>query len=317
MTGETSVEGRILPGTSMQALREMFTRAADTRGFAVLRQWTGENSRVTRAQTRLVYDDEGWTALWNEHAGTAAPAVNFEREIVLAVFGGDKLNSRGYTVREILQGEYRYTLRLEEEHFQTAGPDGGGVRCAPFAMFALPRTEAAIHMELNVQGIKRAAPLWQPLEAKWKPRSDINPMVSYTIDGTRFGSGGFPKTKRRFLVARDAAQWQELNNDINTGQDKLPAVDWDQYIAVAATEAAPANTDQFELVLAGMNQARVVLRLTTPGAQTESDSESPGYERIWRIWLIPKPDRDIVIETPRYDGTTAPTGWLETHTIRR
>jgi len=319
MSGESPVQGHILPDASIKSLHEMFVRSAAPTAFKVLREWTGSDSRITKRGSRIVTDNSAWTALWDEHTPREAdervqirvPEVDFNTEIVLAVFAGDSWNSRGFYVRELLQGRVSYTVRVDEVTYQTMGPDGGGVAVRPFGIFVLPRTDAAITVEENVQSMIGEPPVWKQLEAQWKPKSDIEAMVSYVINGARLGTGGAGKDQ--FLVARNKTEWSDLFNDIGAGEIKAAPVDWDRYIAVAATGTALKGLGNFELVFNAQSAKRVVLRLTTPIAQTEGE---PQYESIWRIWLLPKPTTEVVVETPVYGMIDDPIKWKEAHTIK-
>lgn len=321
MAGETSVEGRILPESSMKALHELFLGHATAAPFAVQREWTGADSKITKARNVMITDSAAWHTLWVDHAygppkdneliDYDVPEVDFARNVVLGVFAGTSWNSRGFFVHELLQGTWRYTVRVDERTYQTAGPDGGGVRCTPFGIFVLPRTDAAITVEENVQGMIGEPAIWQALEANWKPKSDINPMLEYAIDGARKGIGG--EANSQFLVARNRDEWSKLHDDVGAGVDKLPYVDWDKYVAVAATGTVLKGLGNFELTLAGRNSGRTVLRLSQPVAQARAGAE---YESIWRIWLIPKPDREIIVETRVYGMIGDPETWKETHTLK-
>lgn len=58
----------------------------------------GDLSRIGEPRTVIVRDREAWRALWREHAGSAdPPAVEFDREMVVAVFAGERPTA-GYRV---------------------------------------------------------------------------------------------------------------------------------------------------------------------------------------------------------------------------
>ncbi len=322
MAGETPVEGRILPQSSMRLLHDLFNRVVGPRfGLPrVLRQWTGADSGIKKASSRVVTDQAGWTALWAEHVVRSAdervsiklPEVDFENELVVAVFAGETFNSRGFFVQDLLQGATRLTLRVDESTYQTDGPNGGGVKVTPFGMFVLARTAAPIVLEENVQSLLGNQPLWKTLEAAWKPMSDFaTPMVAYEINSSDSGTGGNGAT--RFLTARNDQEWGQLHKDAGVSVEKLPGVDWDKYIAVAATGTTIKGTGNFELTFVGRSDKNIVLRLTAPVTQTLGD---PEVESIYRIWLLPKNSVDITVETPVYGLIGDPIKWLETYSIK-
>lgn len=56
---------------------------------AVLRGWQGGDSAIAARRYARVVDESSWSALWQAHApGTAVPAVDFDKEMVVAIFAG-------------------------------------------------------------------------------------------------------------------------------------------------------------------------------------------------------------------------------------
>ncbi|MBI5595286.1 MAG: hypothetical protein HY928_04270 [Elusimicrobia bacterium] len=74
---------------------------AASAAFAQAADWTqlaGDMSRVGTAKAVVVADAQAWSALWKEHAGDQpAPAVDFSKEKVVAVFLGQR-DRTGYKV---------------------------------------------------------------------------------------------------------------------------------------------------------------------------------------------------------------------------
>ncbi len=63
---------------------------------------TGRQTRVREAAQRVIRDQAAWVALWKRHAGTdAVPAVDFAREMVIAIFAGESQVPRTLSVRSI------------------------------------------------------------------------------------------------------------------------------------------------------------------------------------------------------------------------
>lgn len=63
---------------------------------------TGRQTRVRDAARYVIRDEAAWVALWKRHAGTAAaPAVDFAREMVIAIFAGESPVPRALSVRFI------------------------------------------------------------------------------------------------------------------------------------------------------------------------------------------------------------------------
>lgn len=109
----------------------------------------GTHSGVTRAEKRVVKTPEEWQQLWNEHtAGTqprpALPAVDFGKEMVLAVFLGEQ-RMGGYSVE--VTGVKREGTGLVALVKQTA-PRPGGITIQaltqPFHFVAVGKTEGKV-----------------------------------------------------------------------------------------------------------------------------------------------------------------------------
>lgn len=57
---------------------------------AVLRGWEGPDSAIRTRRVERISDPALWNELWPSHApGTTAPAVDFDKEMVIAVFAGE------------------------------------------------------------------------------------------------------------------------------------------------------------------------------------------------------------------------------------
>lgn len=143
---------------------------------AVLVAWQGPDSAVTERGYFRVQEEEDWIKLWERHIGKPAerdnigrpfmPRVNFERCMVVAIFQGEGWNSNGVTVESISQDDERILLRFDESTYQTAGIDGGGVKCRAFGIFVLPKSDKPIVIEENVQGL-----IGHP--AQWRERARL------------------------------------------------------------------------------------------------------------------------------------------------
>ncbi len=138
---------------------------------AVLVAWQGPDSAVTEPGYFRVGRQEDWVKLWEKHIGKPAqrdnvgrpfmPRVNFDRCMVVAIFKGDGWNSNGVTIESVSQDDERILLRFDESTFQTAGVDGGGVKCRAFGIFVLPRSDKPVVIEENVQGLKDHPDKWK------------------------------------------------------------------------------------------------------------------------------------------------------------
>lgn len=138
----------------------------------------GEFSKVDETRYLRVTDAETWATLWCEHTGQQAqkrgygwyynqqqvPIVDFERCMVVAVFGGKCGNTAGYRVEQVLDGD-RWTLRYHANSYQTTVIDPANAKAkppsTPFGMFVLPKTDKKVALEENVQGMIGRPPKWR------------------------------------------------------------------------------------------------------------------------------------------------------------
>jgi len=106
----------------------------------------GDGSGVSAPRRIVVRDDRAWRALWSEHAGTsaAAPPVDFDTQMVAAVFAGDR-PTPGYGVE--ITGVRRDGDTLDvvvSESRPAPGMMAAQVIVAPFHIVALPRFEGQV-----------------------------------------------------------------------------------------------------------------------------------------------------------------------------
>jgi hypothetical protein len=102
----------------------------------------GNASGVREPAQLVIRDQAAWLALWGRHRGSTkgpAPSIDFERDMVLAIFGGESREVRrvaiGKIVREPDRIEVWYTFMA------LPGPDGEGVPpVVPFQIVRLARS---------------------------------------------------------------------------------------------------------------------------------------------------------------------------------
>lgn len=54
---------------------------------------TGQDSRIQQQRQLVVRDQQAWSALWNEHTQANLPAIDFSKQMVVAIFLGQRANS--------------------------------------------------------------------------------------------------------------------------------------------------------------------------------------------------------------------------------
>jgi hypothetical protein len=146
-------------------------QSTPARSYEPLVSLKGAHSDIAERRFDLVATEEAWRELWAEHRGKkdadarrawqTVPEIDFERCLVIAFFRGSAWNCDGEYVVSVSDRGDDLLLRFDSHTYQTAGPDGGGVQVTPYGLWILPRTEKAITIEENVQGL-----IGQP--AKWK-----------------------------------------------------------------------------------------------------------------------------------------------------
>jgi hypothetical protein len=285
--------------------------------LTVLREWVGADSKEKRSRTELVGDASAWRQLWHDHTGRTngdellpeAPEIDFETEVVLAVFGGSGWNSRGYRVVEILHGNV-YTIRVVKLSFQTAGRR---VEATPFGIFVLPRVNRPIRLEHNVQNIIGEPPLWQedkslatglfgggrPL-AEYRPRREVRGAWPWEGTDRRPQSVESPRSLM-LKVATDAEEFGALRGLVPDIDELAPDFS-SQIVLVTADRVAigggvPGDVSaRFEFEFVGHSETRTVIRVTPPVAH--GGLSQPEYQFVYTAWLLPKPAAALAIETP-------------------
>lgn len=105
-------------------------------------------SGIDRAQQTVVRTEAEWRALWQEHApGRPAPAVDFNKQMVLAVFLGSR-PSGGYMI-QITQVRDEGTGLVVEwmEGRPAPGTSAAAVMTAPSFLAAVPRRDGPVRFE--------------------------------------------------------------------------------------------------------------------------------------------------------------------------
>jgi len=144
---------------------------ADKRPYVML---YGMHSKVTECEYLLARSEGEWIDIWLKHEGltqeerydtfynpAGLPDVDFETCMVVAVFQGRRWNSAGVLAHSIVEEDVVVRLRFNDRSFQTAGPDGGGVKVTPFGIFVIPASKKAVLLEENVQNLKGGPSRWK------------------------------------------------------------------------------------------------------------------------------------------------------------
>jgi hypothetical protein len=133
-------------------------------------QWSGRWSDVAAPVRRMVGSEADWKALVVDpmFGSLKDPpklgTVDFAKNVALVIASGETWNCNGLDATA-WEDDRRILVRLNEQTFQTEGPDGGGQRVRPWGVFVLPKREPfkSVIVERNVQGLIGGPAIWKEL----------------------------------------------------------------------------------------------------------------------------------------------------------
>lgn len=105
----------------------------------------GDQSRIDQARQAVVRTDAEWAALWRQHAGDGGrPAVDFSREMILAVFMGSR-PSAGFSTAIVstLDANGVLTVRYRETR-PARDAVTAQVITAPYDIVAVPSSASEV-----------------------------------------------------------------------------------------------------------------------------------------------------------------------------
>ncbi|MCB9933292.1 MAG: hypothetical protein H6841_07720 [Planctomycetes bacterium] len=287
----------IAPDESVREIHALLKPLVAKSGFRVLRQWNGADSSITQAGVRVVTDDEGWVKLWAEHTAPElmeAPVMDFENEVVLAIFGGTSANSLGYFAEVPLMGEREYVLRVDEKTYQTMGR---GDTVTPYGIFVLTRTDRPVYVEENVQSLIGRPPIWKRHTPAYQPL--ITPRYplegSWTVQRQWQGSDSLIE-QRELHVIRDAQSFDKLWQRHSGTDAPSPKVEFDKFVVVAVfggrQKGERGKILDYRVQACFVNGGGV---LRFAGQEYRSEVEHTPYG----IWVLPKL-ADVKLEEREY-----------------
>ncbi|MCC6676887.1 MAG: hypothetical protein IT436_07070 [Phycisphaerales bacterium] len=147
----------------------------------------GPESSIRERRFERIRDQPAWNALWAEHAkdlGDRAaqgwllpPQIDFTTFEVIAFFRGPATNTSGEIAELVELGIDQVWLRFDSITYQTASsfnnpdPSGGAVRCHPYGLWVIRRTDKPVILEENVQNLKSEPPVWRE-QHRFPPAAD-------------------------------------------------------------------------------------------------------------------------------------------------
>lgn len=133
---------------------------------------SGASSKVSEARYRRVISADEWRRVWLDHLGMNTDAINrplfevdFQRCMVLVIFGGKMVNVASERVDSVTETERAIVVRIDDVGYQTGGIGGDdhADHVTPFAFVVLPKSVKQIILENNVQMYKGHPPEWKEL----------------------------------------------------------------------------------------------------------------------------------------------------------
>lgn len=129
--------GSILPQAQAQAVAPA---PAQRVNFTVMQR--GSYSGIEQALTKAVHNQTEWQKLWDDHtstsSGQALPAVDFNKEMVIAIYSGTKATG-GHSVSVVKVEDTGKNIVVT---YRTTSPRPGGITTQaltqPFVMIKVP-----------------------------------------------------------------------------------------------------------------------------------------------------------------------------------
>src|SRR3990167_650293 len=101
----------------------------------IQQQWSGAHSDITKVECHLIKTKEEWGKVWQLHnSNEQAPEIDFSRQMIVAIFQGHELNSKGVIVSSVSNDSNGVLMRFDESTYQSAYP---GDKVTPFGIFVL------------------------------------------------------------------------------------------------------------------------------------------------------------------------------------
>ena len=133
--------------------------------------WTGSYSAIEQLQYHRITNAKDWAALWTEHQGDrierdsygepVVPTIDFETNMVLAIFRGKAWNTRAQSLLEFNESDANVQIRFDAWTYQTSGPAEARDYTRSYGIWVLPRSTKPITLIENVQGLIGRPPKWK------------------------------------------------------------------------------------------------------------------------------------------------------------
>lgn len=121
----------------------------------------GTTSRIAEPATVVVRDKASWMALWRRHTGAdhGAPAIDFSRDMVVAVFGGTSTEVTTASIARITREPSGLVVWYSVQAIRPLPPGELGSARTPFHIVKLARSPLPVAFSfLKTQPILRQQP---------------------------------------------------------------------------------------------------------------------------------------------------------------
>jgi hypothetical protein len=127
--------------------------------LGISQAWEGNDSKITEKEYHRITSKDEWQKLWQRHSpgDEALPAVDFSKDMIIAVFLGKTVNTGGITAQvEEIGGVLRF--QFDGRGYQTLGKWD---KVTPFGIFVIPRSDMKVILEENVQNLIGGPARWK------------------------------------------------------------------------------------------------------------------------------------------------------------
>ena len=136
---------------------------------------SGNDSGVQEPECRRIVTDLEWQALWDRHVAqeqrikagrppAPKPEVDFQRCMVLAVFGGSTWNTEGLEVVSAADKPDEIVIGVDWLSYQSMGDAD---KVTPFAFIVMPLSRKPVLLQVDIRDLRERAdntpPKWNDL----------------------------------------------------------------------------------------------------------------------------------------------------------
>lgn len=122
--------------------------------ITILNNWYGAQSRIKTPEFRKIIFPKDWEELWHRHKdpGAPVPAVDFSRNMVVAILLGQRVNSGGVRLLDAREEE-ELVFYFDQMSFR---PRGDTLTSQPVGFFVVPQTKKKVIFKERIPGDKLA-----------------------------------------------------------------------------------------------------------------------------------------------------------------